>query len=867
MQGQRWKVSVSSIVLVVLMVLSSFLYSAESKRYQLNIMAENVEQALQALATSSGKQLLFPYDQMKPLKVMISISGRYTLNQALGIILKDTSLSGELTADGVILITPLLKKSEGIKMINSKKNILTSTIAFFMASGGQGVLAQGEGDELGWLLEEVVVTATKRETSLQDTALSISAIGSDTIDKRGLVGMDDYLRTLPGVNMQDLGAGQNMINIRSLSTGPQAEGVSVGAYFGEVPMTGFGMPSNTGGIGNLDMKLVDIERLEVLRGPQGTLYGSGSMGGTTRVIPNAPNLESMEGKLATSYSQTDKDGGDNTMVQAVINVPLIEDTLAVRAVAYQFKNSGYIKNVAASQPLDLTTRSVNQGAVVSDRGDVGNDEYTGYRLAALWQATEALDVTLSYAYQEIEQDGLPEIDLLLGEDYRQSRLKIGENFSQDEFAGYDVDIVSLVANYDFGWAQLSSASSWVDYASLLAVDHSILNFLGNIPVYTNNTDNIEQYTQEFRLSSQLEGPIQFLVGAYYEDVEDNFFNDLLNSGDPELNADGPVIRNIVDSSREQKAVFGELSYEISDQLSLTAGVRYFDYEIERASTFISGGVTLTDDLHVFADETGETYKLNLSYRPNEDTLIYGQWSEGFRMGAPLTPNPTCQAEPGFEEPTQVDADTTENFELGLKTAMFDNRVNVSLAVYQINWDGIPVFIPRSGCSIGGSISINAGTAEAEGIELEVAALLSEHWKLDMSASYSEGIFTEDAALFGAIAEDGDDLPGSADFNASLGLEYTFNWLGRDSFARLDYSYLSEYFHTIDRVDPPVGGYGLFHFKAGMTLDKVDIDLYVKNLTNENGLIWVESVAELFTGSRRAYQVRPRTVGLNLSYRF
>ena len=213
---------------------------------------------------------------------------------------------------------------------------------------GQEVSSEGESD--GFILEEVIVTATKRETSLQETAMSISAIGGEAIDKRNLVGMEDYLPFIAGVSMQDRGAGQNDIVIRGISVGNQGESnPATGVYFGETPVTGLNSTTGGEGGGSADIKMVDIERVEVLRGPQGTLYGAGSMGGTVRIIPNKPELSAFGGKIAAGYSQTGEEGGDNTMAQAVVNVPIIEDELALRAVAYQFDNDGFIDNIAGSE--------------------------------------------------------------------------------------------------------------------------------------------------------------------------------------------------------------------------------------------------------------------------------------------------------------------------------------------------------------------------------------------------------------------------------------------------------------------------------------------------------------------------------------
>ena len=184
--------------------------------------------------------------------------------------------------------------------------------------------------------------------------------------------MDDYLRNVPGVSFQDRGAGQNTIVIRGMATDSQQGSTTAGAYFGETSIASMQGPSNGGVGGNADVKLVDIERVEVLRGPQGTLYGAGSMAGTVRIIPNAPKLDTLEGSIATRYSNTAEAGGDNYSVQAVLNLPVIEDKLAVRGVAYRFDNSGFIDNVAASQPTSWITDAVTlDGAVAEDKGDRG----------------------------------------------------------------------------------------------------------------------------------------------------------------------------------------------------------------------------------------------------------------------------------------------------------------------------------------------------------------------------------------------------------------------------------------------------------------------------------------------------------------
>ena len=659
-----------------------------------------------------------------------------------------------------------------------------------------------------------------------------------------------------GSIIQDRGAGQNSVVIRGIASSPQTEDSSAGVYFGETPISDLGSSSGLGNAGNADIKLVDIERVEVLRGPQGTLYGSGSMGGTVRVIPTGPNLEQLEGKLATRYSQTGGDGGDNTMLQGALNVPVIEDKLAVRGVLYRFDNSGYITNVAESQPSSSITNAVSMGSKAEDRDDVGNETYKGVRLTALWKPTDNFDVTLGYIQQEIEQDGTPEINLDLEGDYQQRRVNTGPEGVSYESLENDIDISSLTLNYDFGWSSITSSSSWVDYESAVETDFS--HIFG--PYYSDSTKVFDFFIQEVRLISQLDGRLQFVAGLYYEDKENEFKFLIPWSGDPALDT-GPLQNVDTDRTIEQQAFFGELSYDLSDKLVATVGGRYFDYERTRVDTADVAGIRRFTNRETGTEETGQTYKANLTYNPNDDMLVYAQWAEGFRLGKGQAENIRC-TDLGIETPSSVDSDTSENFEIGFKSSLVDNSVMFNAAIYRINWDDIPIKVqPEGRCSY----DDNAGTAKSEGIEIELLARLTESFQLDLSASYGEATLTEDAPAVGGSK--GDDLPGSADYNVNLGLEYNFILAGYDSFSRIDYAYLGEYHNSFNSEGQAAGGFGQINFKVGVEIDKVALDLFVNNLADDDGLTWVESTNFNLSGVSRAYRIRPRTVGLNLSYSF
>ena len=851
--------------LLLMSLMVSFAAQAERK-YAVDIAQQKLSQALTQLSVQTDIQIIFPFKLIEG-KTASAVKGRYGAEKALNLLLRGTGLSGGLSKKEVLVISPGGESAgadnfRGEEMMNNlvKKNILAGVVGSVIAGGvfGQDEVAGEEG--VDWLLEEVVVTATKRATSLQDTAMAISALGADNIEKRGLVGMNDYLRSLPGISMQDRGASQNSIIIRGIASNPLGEDSSTtGIYFGETPVTDLGSPSGLDASGSADLKLVDIERIEVLRGPQGTLYGSGSMGGTVRTIPTPPNLAEVEGKIATRYSVTSESGSDNTMLQGVINLPIIEDKLAVRGVVYRFDNSGYVENIDSSANDPVLANNIALGGQISNHNDIGSDEYTGLRLTSLWQATEALEVTLAYTQQKIEQGGSPQVERNLSGNFQQARLDIGVQGDQrSEFMKNEVGITNLVVEYNLGWAELMSSSSWIDYDSSVADDASSAFF---IPMFAQNSVDSDIFIEELRLVSQFDGPFQFIAGLYYEDKERLHDINIIWSGNPADDI-GWNSSFLVDDELTQKAFFSELSYQLSEQWSTTLGVRAFDYsgqQINSSAGFFEEPTNLAT-----LDEDGENFKINLTYTPNEDTLVYAMWAEGFRQGRPdfvtsscLVPGTRQLRDLGFDAPGFVGSDSLENFELGFKASLLDNRVNVDVNVYRINWEGIPIGLFEASC--GNSVVFNAGESKSEGAELALQAKITPSLNLDFSISYGESTLTEDAPNLGSR---GDNLPGSADFNAYIGVEYSFNLAGLDAFVRGDYTYVSEYYSNIAETGASSGGYNEIDLKVGTSFDSVDVDLYVDNLTNADDFTWTDE----FVGIR-AYRLRPRTIGLNIGYHF
>ena len=864
-------------LLIVFVCLSNRVTAEGHKTYTINLPAQSVAQSLTDLSVQIDKQLLFPYKLAASIDAN-PVSGSYTLQQALGIMLKGTGFSGGLTTKGVLMISltkspATQKETEGIDSMNTRKNLLASTIAFFVGAGGvSSGLAQESGakqEEQAWVLEEIVVTATKRSQSLQDTAMSISALGSEEISRKNLVGMNDYLRTLPGVNVIDRGPGRNAVIIRGVAADPEVEGFqngpTVGVYLGETPLSTIGV------IGASDIKLIDMERVEVLRGPQGTLYGSSSLSGTVRNIPNSPNLTDVEGSLRATYSSTDKEGGDNNSIEGVINIPVVKDQLAVRATAYSFDNSGYIKNIAGSDPaFSAAAAAFGAESLAVDQSGVGSDEYEGGRVTILWQPTDSFNANLLYLTQDLEQDGFGEEDLGNGT-YKQTRYQIGTSFGGEKSSD-SVEITSLTLSYDFEWVNVFSNSSWTNYDS--SINRNIGVLFGEVPIPQISRFGSDSFIQELRFASDFDGPLQFIAGYYYEDVELYVDDFAFWSGDDlSLNFFSPGERHLFSLVRDneitQKAFFSEVSYDISDQLQLTLGARNFDYDKRDRDTsdgFFAGGFSQNDQK---SGEKDTIYKANISYTPNENSMIYLQWAEGFRLGTPIVPAPEslCDINPtdglfdGTDVPIDtdsVDSDNMDSIELGGKFTFIDSRLTLNAAIFENKWTGIPVSVSGEGaCST--SLLVNAGEAKTQGVEIESTFYVTENFKVDIGFSLVNAELTKDAPSIGGF--DGDRLPGSPEKNYSIGFQYDTQFSEYPVFIRSDYAYVGGFYNNLQETPPEAGDYHQVNIRSGIFIGQFEVDIFVNNLTNSDELTWLGKLPSV------AHRLRPRTLGLSVGYSF
>lgn len=875
---------------------------------QTNIPAQSLGSALETLARERSFQIVFVADEIEALATQ-GVAGELTVDEALTGLLKGSGHSYRYVDEKTVTILPM-GAGAALSPASSSSAVEDGRVADAMQSEGEKTsfwnrlrLAQSsspsneEGRDEdgqapssddasgGMKLEEVIVTATKRAESVQDVPMSIAVISGEELERRGAIGMQDYLRSVPGVTQIDNGLGGNAIIMRGTAT----ETANPSFFSGVTTATFFGETSTTGSaglfVGDVDIRPVDLERVEVLRGPQGTTFGSSALGGAVRLIPAKPDLNSFSVKATGALSATGGYGSENSMLQGVVNVPIVEDKFALRFVGYDYDESGFYQNIGIADPTILGILE-NSGidadyenlarSIVPDEG-AGRVRSTGGRVAALWEPTDDLDIAVNYLTQRLEQDGKIGGDTRLAP-YLQAYLPINPTLRvrgrQGDAYTTELDLLNVVLNYDMGWATLTSIGSWVEGGTLRAFDFGTAF---GVPISASSKrEDMESRSGEIRLASNLSGPFQFLGGLYYEKSEFNFVSHTDWAGSRSSSPfTGVAYAQSRDYDPTQKAVFGEASYEVIDNLTLTAGGRYFDYETSQARLAEGFLVGITEGTGVPTDETvqedGSTYMARLGYEPNKDTLVYLSWAEGFRMGRPQGGlPPTCDADnDGFvdSDPSlsivstqQTESDTVESYELGGKFSLFERRLRVDVAVYRVDWENMPVtaFVACSGAPAGEPYTANAGSVTSEGVELQASLSLTEGLRFDFGLGYNDAQIAEDIPAQQWVK--GMPTPGSPEWNANVAVQYDFDAGGLPAFIRSDVLYVGEFYDDVfEAPTKRAGDYIKVDARAGVELNNLSVELFVRNLTDEDAITTTNGALE--------YRLRPRTVGIQLGYKF
>ena len=739
-------------------------------------------------------------------------------------------------------------------------------------------------------LQEIVVTAEKRESTVQKTPISITAISGADLQASGLSDFTSVAQQVPGVSFKTSGPGQTEFEMRGLtSTG--GESPTVGFYLDDAVLTPAAMAQN--GKTVIDPSLFDLSRVEVLRGPQGTLYGAGSMGGTIKLVTNQPDPHAFGANVEVIGSDTTGSGGFNHTENVMLNIPLMQDVVALRLVGTDKYIDGWIdRKVVSPFPVEVNNSmargDVAGAPVAQDIRHSNTERLQAGRASLLIQPTDRLSITAGFMHQSLTQDGPNTIDSPPLNEVHYQPFDVAEPF-EDKF-----DLYSLTGKYNFDSFQLVSATAYWDRQQNQTQDISeaMQDYIGGFfgppaswPFSSTGTvteagntwfglgagtitedDYTRQFSEELRLASTGSGPLQWLAGGYYSSFGATShvysFYPLTNNG---FNADFGT-NNLADNHRkvdiDQYAAFGEVSYMLPANFKASLGARYYQYH-SNSVTSVSGVSAngTSNPLFGLAQNSGATPKLDLAYIPDDNTTVYATVSKGFRPGGPNSPIPVppCPS----AAPTQFGPDSVWNYELGEKLRFFDSRVSVNGAIYYEDWTGVQQQVaPKCGFKF----TANAGKATVYGAELEVAVVLMPGFVLSQNAGYTHATNSTTLPAAGIVA--GQRLLDVPEVTANTSLSYKQPLEdGKNLVARLTNSYVDS-IQDITFTRNTLPAYDLVGLRLGVETVRWSAFLFADNLTNKMALLSdTGALSANISILNRVATNQPRTIGADLNFKF
>lgn len=681
-------------------------------------------------------------------------------------------------------------------------------------------------------IEEIVVTAQMREARLQDVPLSVAVLTEQQLARQGALNFEDYGRSVPAVSFIESGRharGGLEPAIRGIFLG--GESTTTAFYIDDTPLH----PSKRR-LGIIDPNMFDINRIEVLRGPQGDLYGSSAMGGAIRVITNKPDPANFDMSVAGNAG-TLSAGGEKFDVNAMLNIPLAEDRAALRLVGLYAKEDGFIDSIPF-EDFDLVENlpNVTRAHLASTlaREDRNSVETVGARAAIRWNATDRLTITPSYYGQTARADRVRFVSGLLTESAGEP---VDVDFGFDEPVENNFSILNLHMEYDIDWATITSSSTLyeVERSGIFGATGIISGVFGEtLPTFIGDVEKEEQTVQEIRLSTALDGPFQYLVGMFYRKSEYGLDQLMYNEElTPVLGSPLLFSRDGEDSWLKERAIFGRVTWSISESWELEPGVRWAEYD---RLTFIPetqgpfGYATLTNP----ASESAVSPSLTLTYRDRDsDFMTYARAASAYRPGYAQTINFPSPCDPYLaelglgsgEQVLFITSDALWNYELGVRTSLFDGSLSGSLTAFYIDWDDIQ--ITRS-LPCGFAISANAGVATSRGIELQIQSNPSDDLSLSLGVGYVDAKLAGDAPALGG--EEGDRLPQIPQWTIAASAQQYLPAFSRPTYIRADYSYAGSSHYDFS-FSPSVyrSPVGLLNLRFAVELDRWEIGLFARNV--------------------------------------
>lgn len=774
------------------------------------------------------------------------------------------------------------------------------TLSVLLALGASTAARADDATQASGTLEEIVVTSSKRASTVQETAASITAVSSADIAARGLTDFNSLADSVPGIAMRTSGPGQTEFEMRGLSSSGGNTSM-VGFYLDETPLSA---PASAQlGKVVIDPNLYDLDRVEVLRGPQGTLYGSSSMGGTVKLVPTMPQLGEFEASGETRLSHTGSGGGLNNAVNAMMNLPL-GSTAALRIVGSSSYDSGWIsRNVfqdgvvavdTASRPSNFYT-----APLAVSYPDANSTNVQSVRATLLWKPTSALTITPMIMWQLTKQGGPNAVDVNGVPQYPSVPAVNAhwEPYDTPEPQTDRLGLGSLKIEYQFDSFSLTSATSdwarslivsqdgteetaWALATSAYDVTAGGIGPSGPTPYGPGVTerDYTQQFSEELRAASKGSGPFQWLAGYFYQKLNSNWSMYSLN---PQFTGSSNIYVDFQPQTISQNSFFGELSYRFTPDLKGTVGLRHYVYNMQQNNleyglftVYASTSNTTPFLTGVQQGASGTDPKFDLSWQVTKDALVYATASKGFRLGGANQPIPVapysqvstypvqatnecglqqkvllissaqCALSPNnsllLQAPSTFNSDSVWNFELGEKAAFLDRRLEVNASVYLEKWQNPQIATNLSGFGI----TVNGADARILGAEAEMRARLPAGFAISANLGYTDATFNSASTLTGYPS--GMRIPDTPEVTGSLVLSSQQRVNNLRLIGSLEYDYVgtrtnAPYGETIALNDVNsllvhLPAYGLFNLRYGVHGDGWGVTAFASNLFNREALL-------------------------------
>jgi len=848
--GNRWNIKAiqkctltSTVALMMGMAASQAAISADDKEYRFDVPVTTLSEALLEFSEQTNIVVLAADHTLDGIKVS-ALRGTYSAREAIVRLLQASDVEYEFRNKNSLFIHK--KGAQATAETSGYQAIGFTSNSEYEANLGNFIEDTDTDDAEIFEIDEIMVTATKRSVSLQDVSSSITAFGADDIEHRGFDNFEDFARLVPGLTLNQSVRNRGVFNVRGIATNVSGANTQdpVSVYINETPVT-----DTFGAVSQPDLRLFDVERIEVLRGPQGTLFGSGSLGGTVRIITNKPDPTKVEAKARVDVSVS-KGGAWQKHYNGMVNVPLVDDELALRVVGYYRDEEGWVENI--------TTGSKN------------STKDWGGRVSMLWQPED----NFSAKIEVIHQDSDPED----GDSWNPAVGKFQKAATVSEERPSVLTNYSLTLDYNMaGFASLISATTYQTSDSAQLQDSGDLFGLGLPFIQQSRPWESKFFTQEVRLVSDTDSAFEWMIGGFFIDRETdvNFFlelpgvNELLGG----VLQDDAFFDSQLFLTSQEIAGFADASYKLNEHWKLNAGIRVFETKASYAEPNRRVLNFATND-YVFSSidnngtDSNVTWRVGLSYEPTEDALLYASVSKGYRIGQ-VNPNNG----PSFVDPTDLviqegfESDSTINYELGAKTSWLDGRLTANLAAFYIDWTNIQIDGVR--VSDRRSFVANAGAAKSQGIEFELNALPTDGLSAYMSLTLQDAEITSVPSDIIVPAAVGDKLPGLVDFKIAGGLEYSWDaFTDKRMYVSIDGQYISSSPNSLSNGGANAtfinnDAYENIGAAVGLVADQWELVVYGENLTNNDNFILNNGGTSLSPVNT----LRPLTIGARVTFSY